>query len=265
MTWLTLLFLILDFLFSLVFLLPIKDDRGRYRSFPYMTLGLVLLNTAIHASFYHWLPQLMGSDDAWMTLRMELMTLPAAIVAGEGLGALSMVTGAFLHANWSHLIGNMLFLWFFGRKLEDVLGSSRFGLFYLVCVFMSSTVSVLSRVALPLTRGLIPALGASGAIMGVVAGYLFLYHDQRIRTFVVLAILPIPFTLQMPAWAFILYTVIGDIVRGWLEREAQALGFVYSLVGSSAHLGGVIAGLTCLYFFLPAEMLYYRYRSGEAA
>ncbi|RLC99758.1 MAG: hypothetical protein DRI77_02010 [Chloroflexi bacterium] len=259
---LTLLFLALDYLFSLVFLLPIQDHRGRYRGFPYMTLGLVLLNTAIHASFYYLLPRWIG-EEAWSALSMNLMLLPTAILEGEGLGALSMITSAFLHASWAHLIGNMLFLWFFGRKLEDVLGSLKFGIFYLVCVFVSSTVSVIGNVALPFTQGTIPCLGASGAIMGIVAAYLFLYPDERIRTFVMLAVIPIPFTLQMPAWVFILYTVTGDIVRGWLEQQAEALGFIYSLIGSFAHLGGVIAGLTCLYFFLPSELLHYRHRAGE--
>jgi len=260
---LTLLFLALDFLFSLVFLLPIKDDRGRYRSFPFMTLGLVLLNTAIHAFFYYLLPQWIGGEEVWYVLMKQLMILPVDILAGEGLGALTMITSAFLHADWSHLIGNMLFLWFFGRKLEDVLGPSKFGLFYLVCVFISNTVSVLGSVALPLTQGMIPGLGASGAVMGIVAAYLFLYPEQRIRTLVILVVLPIPFTIQMPVWVFIIYTVVGDIVRGWLQKEAESLGFIYSLVGSFAHLGGVMTGLTCLYFFLPAELLHYRHRAGE--
>ena len=98
--------------------------------------------------------------------------------------------------------------------------------------------------------------------MGIVSAYLFLYHAQRIRTLAMLfGIIPIPFTLRMPAWMFILYTVARDVVRGHLEQQFQAYGYIYSLVGSFAHLGGVIAGLTCLYFFLPRELLYYRHRS----
>ena len=258
---LTLLFLILDYFFSLVFLLPIHDHRGRYRSFPFMTLGLVLLNTAIHVSFYYLLPRWIG-EDAWNELGMKLLLFPTAILEGTGLGALSMVTSAFLHAGWAHLLGNMLFLWFFGRKLEDVMGPLKFGLFYLVCALVSSTVSVISSMALPLT-GTIPALGASGAIMGIVAAYMFLYPDERIRTLVTLVIIPIPFTLQMPAWVFMLYTVTSNFVRGWLEQKAESMGFVYSLIGSFAHLGGMMAGLTLLYFFLPAELVHYRYRAGE--
>ena len=261
---LMLIFLFLDYLLSFVLLLPLKDDRGRYRTFPYMTLGLILLNTAVHVLVYSLLPQWIGDDDAWRDLMLQVMIVPADILAGKGLGALSMITSAFLHANWSHLIGNMLFLFFFGRKLEDVLGPAKFGLFYLVCVFVSSTGSVLGRVALPLTRGMIPGLGASGAVMGVVAAYLFLYHDQRIRTLVFLTLIPIPIPLRMPAWVFILYTVTRDILRGWLEQQFQAYGYVYSLAGSFAHLGGVIAGLTCLYFFLPRELIYYRHRPDAA-
>lgn len=259
------LVLVLDYFLSFVFFYPIKDDRGRYRSFSYMTVGLILINTVVHIVFYWLLPQWLGSDEAWVELAEQMLLVPADVVNGEGLGALSMLTSAFLHSDWSHLIGNMLYLFFFGRKLEDVMGPAKFGLFYLVCVFVSSTCSVLGRIALPLTQGKIPGLGASGAIMGVVGAYLFLYHEQRIRTWPMLfGIIPVPFTLHMPAWVFIVQTVARDITRGWLEQQFQAHGYVYSLVGSSAHLGGIIAGLTCLYFFLPHEMLYYRHRPGAA-
>ena len=101
--------------------------------------------------------------------------------------------------------------------------------------------------------------------MGIVAAYLFLYQEQRIRTLPMLfGLVPIPFALRMPAWVFILYTVGRDITRGWLEQQFQASGYIYSFVGSFAHLGGVIAGLTCLYFFLPRELLYYRHRPDRA-
>ncbi len=93
--------------------------------------------------------------------------------------------------------------------------------------------------------------------MGVVSAYLFLFHEQRIRTLAIIGVIPIP--LRMPVWVFILYTVTRDILRGWLEQEFQAYGYLYSLVDSFAHLGGVFAGLTCLYLFLPPEILYYRH------
>jgi len=129
-------------------------------------------------------------------------------------------------------------------------------------VFVSSIGSVLGRAALPLTGGM-PGLGASGAIMGVMAGYLFLYHEQPIRTWITLTILPIPFTLRIPVWVFMLYTVSSDILRGLLQQQFEAYGYIYSFVDSFAHLGGFIAGITCIYFFLPRELLYYRYRPEE--
>jgi membrane associated rhomboid family serine protease len=250
---------VLDFILSLVFLLPIKDDRGRHRSFPFATTGLVVLNVVVHVLVHHVLPL---GEESWAEggVMRRWMLVPADVLAGEGPGALSMLTAAFLHADWAHVLGNVFILFFFGRKLEDVLGPARFGLFYLLCVFVSGTASVVGRAALPLTRGTVPGLGASGAVMGIVGAYLFLYPEQRIRTLVVLLVLPIPFGVSMPAWAFILYTVTRDVLGGWLEQRMQELGYVYSFVDVFAHLGGVIAGLSCLYLFLPSEVLHYRYR-----
>ena len=259
------LILALDFLMSFVLLLPLKDDRGRYRSFPYMTFGLILTNTLIHAVLYLLLPLLSVDIKALVDLMLQMMLVPADVINGEGLGALSMITSAFMHADWGHLASNMFFLYFFGRKLEDVLGPTKFCLFYLTCVFVSSAASVVGNMTLPVTKGLIPALGASGAVMGVVAAYLFLYQEQRIRTLVMIfGFIPIPFTVRMPAWVFILYTVIGDFTRGLLEQHFQEHGYIYSFVGTFAHLGGLMAGLTCLYFFLPRELLYFRHRSSAA-
>ena len=76
--------------------------------------------------------------------------------------------------------------------------------------------------------------------MGIVAAYLFLYHNQRIRSLLMLAILPVPITLHMTAWVFILYTFLKDMARGWLQKA----GAIESIVDSFTHLGGLIAGLT---------------------
>jgi membrane associated rhomboid family serine protease len=257
--------MLFEYVRAIIMLLPLKDDRGHHRSFPYMTFGLIATNTIIHAVFFLLLPWLLGSPEPGFDLMWQMMLVPADVIAGEGLGALSMITSTFLHGDWRHLASNMFFLYFFGRKLEDVLGPTKFGLFYLTCVFVSSVASVLGDIAMPLTRGMIPSLGASGAVMGIVAAYLFLYQEQRIRTLPMLfGFIPLPFTLPVPAWVFILYTVIGDFTRGWLQQAYEEHGYIYSLVGTFAHLGGLIAGLTCLYFFLPRELLYYRHRSNAA-
>jgi len=250
---------LIDFVLSLVMLFPVKDERGRYRTFPYMTVTLIIFNVAIHVLFVWLLPTRLGQP-ATEALQESLMHLPTAILEGEGLGALTLISSAFLHANWSHLLGNMFFLFFFGRKLEDVLGPMKMVLFYLVCALVSGVVSVVGNAALPYTQGEIPSLGASGAVMGLLGAYLFLYHEQQIHLIVVLGLLPIPATTRMPVWGFMVYTISRDFVRGWLERIFEAQGYIYSMIGFFAHLGGVMAGLICIYFFLPAAMLHYRHR-----
>jgi membrane associated rhomboid family serine protease len=221
---LTLPFLMLDYLLSFVFLLPLQDDRGHHQSFPTMTAALILVNTVIHGFVYYALPLWIGDEESWSNLMLKMMLVPADVLAGQGLGALSVISSAFLHADWSHLIGNMFFLYFFGRKLEDALGPAKFGLFYLVCVFVSGIASVSGEATLPVSQGSIPALGASGAVMGIVAAYLFLYHEQRIRTLAFLAVIPIPVRLYMPAWVFILYTVMRDIMRDTWNSSSRRMG-----------------------------------------
>jgi membrane associated rhomboid family serine protease len=251
--------LFFDLLLSLVFLLPLKDERTGKR-FPLMTTGLVVVNTILHVVFHYLAPTWIGTE-SWGKLARAFLLTPADVLEGVGLGAASIITSTFLHADWGHLLGNMFFLFFFGRKVEDLIGPWKFVLFYLVCAFFADTASILGGVALPLTQGKIPSLGASGAIMGVIAAYFFLYSEQRIRTLVILAILPIPFTLKLPAWVFIIHSVLRDITGSLLQQEAQAMGYLWSLIGFFAHLGGFGAGLVCLYLFLPAEVLYYRRRT----
>ncbi len=246
-----LLTLILYLILSAVFLIPLKDDRGPGKRFPMMTLTLIVINVVVFLAFHYFIP----SGDI---LQLVFALFPASVLEGGGLGAASMITSAFLHAGWSHLLGNMFFLFFFGRKVEDLLGSWNFALFYLVCIFLSGIGSVVGENVMPLTQGVIPYLGASGAIMGVVAAYFFLYSEQRIYTLVVFLIIPIP--VKIPVWFFALYTVLSDVAGAWLEQQFQAQGYIFAMIGFCAHLGGFVAGLTCLYLFMPAEVLYYRHR-----
>src|SRR6202000_2097653 len=108
----------------------------------------------------------------------------------------SLFTSMFLHAGWMHLIGNMLFLWVFGRNLEDLLGGARFLLFYLICGLAAAVVHVIFN---PYSR--MPTIGASGAIAGVMGAYLIKFPRARIIT-----LIPIFFfitTMEIPA-AFLL-------------------------------------------------------------
>jgi membrane associated rhomboid family serine protease len=253
-------FVVLDFFLSLVLLLPISDSRKQQR-FPIVTLILVGLNTGIFIYTDYVLPRQIGDEGAFLFLRRQML-MPQAVVNGIGLPGWNMISAAFLHGSWSHLLGNMFFLMFFGRKVEDLLGPAKFLLLYLACIYLSHLASVIGEMALPVWQGTIPSLGASGAIMGVVGAYLFLYYEERIRTLPIIWFeIPIPFVFYMPrfpVWVFILYTIIKDVLNGWLEEQFQAIGSYYSFTNSFAHLGGIIGGMLCIYLFLPASMLHFR-------
>jgi membrane associated rhomboid family serine protease len=259
----------LNFVLSIASFLPLKDESEFQNRFPPVTIGLIVTNVLIHAVFHLVLPivlvlggleALLLDDTALEQFLRVFMLVPVDVLDGVGSGALSMVTAAFLHGDFWHLLGNMYLLFFFSRKVENLIGPWKFALFYMLCVFASGIGSVLGRAALPMTKGTIPALGASGALMGMIAAYLFLYSDQRIRTLITVFGLPIPFAVGVPAWVFILKMALRDALGSWLEQQAQAVGFQYSSTDVFAHLGGFAAGLLCVFLFLPAETLYYRRR-----
>jgi membrane associated rhomboid family serine protease len=257
-------FVAIDFILSLVLLLPISDSR-KQQHFPIVTLILVGINTGVFIYFEYLLPRQIDEMGVIFFTHSQMMT-PAFIMNGIGLPAWSLISSAFMHGSWDHLLGNMFFLFFFGRKVEDLLGAGKFLLLYFVCIFVSGLGSVIGEVALPVWRGVIPNLGASGAIMGVVGAYLFLYYEERIRTLpMIFGFIPFIFYLpRLPVWVFILYTILRDVLNGWLEEQMQAAGTYYSFVNSFAHLSGIIAGMVCVYLFLPPAMLHFKRGGGTS-
>ncbi|MEW5959588.1 MAG: rhomboid family intramembrane serine protease [Chloroflexota bacterium] len=253
-----------------IFLFPIKDRRPRQRSFPLMTITMIVINVSIHIwvelTVYSQAPA-SPNEPSWLPI-YPFMEVSQLQLSGQGLGALASLTSFFLHANISHLLGNMFFLWFFGRKVEDATGSWRFGLFYLLCGFGSSFVSILANAALSPLHARIPGLGASGAISGLLGAYLFLYSDQKILTLVsswlnqfvaVLSgvcfiALPIPFWL--PAWVYLVYYLLSNVLLAQLTVEAVKADIpFFSGIGVFAHLGGAATGLLAIFLFLHPEVL----------
>jgi membrane associated rhomboid family serine protease len=259
--------LIVLILFSrLIFLLPIKDRRAAHRGFAWMTASLVGINVLVHAGVMVAFYMQPGASEerAWLIL-YPYMEVPQWILDGQGLGALSSLTSAFLHADLGHLLGNMFMLWFFGRKVEDSTGSARFGLLYLFCGFSASLISVIFRGTLSPVNATIPGLGASGAIAGIMAAYLFLYSDQRILTLVSLrsapglnlpgCVIPLPIPLWLPSWVFLIYNFITDALWAQLALEIVKTEGVFPLgVNVFAHLGGAAGGFLFIYFFLHPDV-----------
>ena len=156
----------------------------------------------------------------------------------------TMVTSMFLHGGWFHLIGNMWFLWVFGNNVEDSMGHPRFVAFYLLTGVLAALAQVLASPNSP-----IPMVGASGAISGIMGGYLVLYPRVRIHMLVFFGFfvttLAVPAFLMLLYWAFLQF-VFGLFTMGMEERGGVAF---------MAHLGGFIAGAVLIKLFAKPELV----------
>lgn len=237
------------FLLELVLPLPLKDNRGRHRGFPVATSSLVIINVVVHIVLVWAVSNSVADPDQ---IFESFGVVPNAVLEQTGLGALSLVTAGFLHAGWLHLAGNMFILWFFGRKVEDLTGPVHFFLFYLLCLLGDGIASTVGRHALSPLEASIPAIGASGAVSGVMAAYLFLFTGERITTLVI----PIPWLFRLPAWVYIIYNFGHDLLLGLLTQEmVKAHGFSPFGTDVFAHVGGLIVGLIFIFLYLSPDAL----------
>lgn len=172
------------------------------------------------------------------------------IALGEGLVCLTepgptisrIFTSMFMHGSWLHLLGNMWFLHLFGNNVEDSMGRARFLVFYLLC----GVAAALLQVALD-PGAAVPMVGASGAISGVMGGYLVLYPRVRVFTLV-----PIGFFLMsvaLPAWTMLLYWFVLQLLGGLTTIAGAAAGGV----AFWAHIGGFLAGVALVKLFARSE------------
>src|SRR3984893_205692 len=119
-------------------------------------------------------------------------------IVPDNLHLFSLLTSMFLHGGWLHLLGNMLFLWVFGRNLEDLIGGTRFLVFYLVCGLVAGVVQVIAN---PYAR--VPTIGASGAIAGVMGAYLIKFPRSQIVSLVFIFVFVT--TVEVPAWIMLAF------------------------------------------------------------
>jgi len=202
---------------------PIRDHNPSQRV-PYVTVGLIVANIAIYLAGLMFF----STDQALSQVYFNFALIPALIT--EGAHYHGFVTSTFLHAGFMHLAGNMLFLWIFGDNLEDEMGHLPFLLFYLACGVAAGYAQYLTD-----TTSLIPTVGASGAIAGVMGGYLLLFPKARVDIFiffiVFFRILPIPAWLMLALW-------FGLQLFNGFSVDTSAGGVAYW-----AHSGGFIIGL----------------------
>lgn len=227
-------------------MIPLNDtEPNRYSFFPFMTFMLILANTVILI----W--ELTLPEDVLRGIFMVFGSTPSLIMARQGAGVISTITSMFLHGGIFHLVGNMLFLWVFGRRVEDACGPIRFLFFYLLAGTCSDLLTAFVFPDMP-----IPGVGASGAIFGVMGAYLLLFPVGRIRT--LWFIYFIPTWPKVRAFWFVLYYLAIQIPPA---LDAYINGVQYS-TGYWAHLGGFFASIFILLFLRPEAFA--RYMSNVA-
>ncbi len=228
--------------------LPIHQSAPR--RFPAATLLLIAVNVVVFILTYvspgTLVPGAVSPDDVYS----ELGAVPIAVVRMDK--PWTIITSMFLHADIYHIAGNMLFLYLFGGPVESAMGSRRFLVFYFVSGLFAEFFHIASIALIPeqwlLTRyGLspwvIPTVGASGAISGVMGAYLLFYPRARLSLLYFIAIIPIFITL--PAWAYILIWFILQLYMGLMVLAGYT-----SPVAFWAHIGGFLAGLALAPYFM---------------
>ncbi len=201
-------------------MLPIRDHNPSGRT-PYVTYALIAINVVIFISYWHLFSDaraINGFFDDWAII-------PQRVSQSGDYGGL--FTSMFLHGGLMHLGGNMLFLWIFGDNIEDEMGHLPFLLFYLAAGIGAGLVHVLSA-----PGSLVPTVGASGAIAGVMGSYLLLYPKAKVDIFlffvIFFRILPIPAWIMLGVWFGLqLFNGVGaDPAAGGVAYWAHAGGFV---------------------------------------
>ena len=240
---------------------PLYDDNSDRQTTPFVNYAFIAANIFVFVVL-----QQLGSNTQFT---YALSTVPLEIVTGHdvitesrvlhdpvtgqslmvpGLGRtpfsvyFTLLSSMFMHGGIAHIAGNMLFLWIFGDNIEDRLGHIRYAIFYLVCGLIASLAHVFTTAAFATDQSsmLVPSLGASGAISGVLGGYILLHPSRRVT------VILFRFLTDVPAWVAIGIWFAFQLVSGlgMLGGGSQQGGVAYA-----AHIGGFVAGLVLIKFF----------------
>ena len=236
---------------------PYKDDNPTILT-PFVTIGIIVLTSIIW-----FVVQGAGTQPALGRSVCQLGAIPGELLGsltetvripvGRGLDCQvspgadwhTVVTSMFMHGGWFHLIGNMWFLWIFGNNIEDSMGHVRFVVFYLVCGLLAGLAQIVSD-----PNSVVPIVGASGAISGVMGGYLVLYPKVRVHTLIWLGFFVT--TVAVPAYLMLLYWAFLQLLGSLPTLGGGGTG---GGVAFLAHLGGFIAGVALIKVFVKPELL----------
>ncbi len=220
-----------------------EDVDDPTTAWPVVTIGIIVANFLV---FFYELAlsdsQLNTFINAYSLVPCEYSGQCAPYAGTPTPFFITAFTSMFIHAGWDHIIGNMIFLFVFGIHVERSMGAVRYLLFYLVCGMAANGLEILTSL-----NSNLPGLGASGAISGVLAGYIRLYPGSRIRTLIPIAILY--WSASVPAWAFIGFWFLLQLVNGIGSiSDVNSGGVAYS-----AHVGGFLAGLLLVPLFVQND------------
>ena len=199
---------------------PLYDESYHSQKKPIINIFLILINVFLFLYFF-----LNGNLENAI---LNYGAIPNQIIVGQKFQTL--ISSMFLHAGFSHLIGNMWFLWIFGDNVENKIGKLKYLIFYLLAGILAAYIHCITS---PFDLKDIPVVGASGAISGILGAYLILFPKNRIRTFFWFYIRPIFF--YVPAFFFIGIWFLYQIL--YLSTIA------YSAVAYTAHIAGFLSGM----------------------
>ena len=219
-------------------MIPLGDDNIRGGPPPIVNWLLIAMNLI---AFFVELSQ--GSEGALQSFITAWGVVPREYSTFRDIAPLiplpfwsTLVTSMFLHGGWAHILGNMLYLWIFGDNLEKVMGHARYVVFYLVCGLAAGLAQIASN-----SRSTVPSVGASGAISGVLAGYLVLFPRNRVRVLMRGGVTAVPAFVMLGIWILIQFVSgVGSMAR----TEQTGGGVAYM-----AHIGGFVAGLVLVKLF----------------
>lgn len=239
--------------------LPIGDDNTDRHTTPVVNYLLIIINILVFIFL-----QDMARDISFM---FAYSAVPAEILSGTDIVTnarvvdnpytgqpeelpglqpthlpvfLTLITSMFMHGGIAHIAGNMMYLWICGDNLENAMGHKRYLMFYLLCGVLAGLSHVFTSLFTDQSM-LVPSLGASGAISGVLGGYMLLFPTRRIHIWILLGVIRVPAVLAVGLW--FVFQVINGV--GALGGE-EAGGIAYA-----AHIGGFIAGLFLVKLFTP--------------